>query len=179
MRLPSKVTIGGIPLTDYPVKYSALSGKPSIAASTTGDETWIVNSTAVSKLRGLTIKTNYGTDNGSTGSGSISISGGNGLSLESRFGNIRVSDASTGYKWTSLSNYPKKWSQISSKPRATDLFGYVFEKATTSSDPDEYWPAVAVKDSYGSYSSVYKFNGYEWVMGTVSEFISFNDTDPH
>ena len=145
----------------------------------TGDETWIVNSTAVNRLRGLTIKTNYGTNDSSSGSGSIHISGGNGLSLESRFGSIRVSDASTNYKWISLSDYPKKWSQISSKPRATDLFGYVFDEATTSSDPDEYWPAVAVKYSDGSYSSVYKFNGSGWVNGTVSEFISFNDTDPH
>lgn len=61
-----------------------------------------------------------------------------------------------------------------------ELFGYVFVGATSSADPDEYWPAVAVKDSYHHNDfRVYKFNGTGWERGTSSEFISFVNNDPH
>lgn len=93
---------------------------------------------------------------------------------------IKIKDASTKGSEITLQNYPKDWSKISNKPRATELFGYVFTKAVSSSDPDEYWPAVAMKDSYNHDDfSVYKFNGSGWVKGGPSEFISFNDNDPH
>lgn len=107
------------------------------------------------------------------------IDGSSGVVLSTQ-ASIQIKDASTNGSAVKLQDYPKDWSKITNKPRGSSLFGYVLVKAVSSGDPDEYWPAVALKDNYNHADfSVYKFNGSQWVKGTSSEFISFNDKDPN
>lgn len=147
----------------FPTNWGNVANKPNISVSNNSEQ-W---SGSPTKNIGI-----------SSGLGAITISGAK-INITVR-DSVSFSDAVTGGKSVALANYPINWPNVANKPMAMELFGYVFEKAATSSDPDEYWPAVAVKDSYSHDDySVYKFNGSGWVRGTASEFISFVDNDPH
>lgn len=179
-KIYDSISKGDVPLTDYPIKYSALTGKPSIQVNSDGTEQWGGNTD-----KNFTVKTFGALDLIGSSSANLSsmttttITGEYGVVLSTQ-ASIQIKDASTKGSAVKLQDYPKSWSKISNKPRASNLFGYVLVKAVSSGDPDEYWPAVALKDSYNHTGfSVYKFNGSQWVKGTSSEFISFNDKDPN
>lgn len=141
-------------MNNYPIEWSAINNKPNISVDSNA-EVWEPTN------KNISITSNVVNIGGTTSS------------------KIYVLDSTTKTR-TLLEDYPTAWGKVSSKPRAMGLFGYVFVKASSSSDPDEYWPAVAVKDSYQhSNFSVYKFNGFSWERGDASEFIAFTDTDSH
>lgn len=120
LKINDSVSKNDVPLTDYPVKFSALSGKPSMSVDSV-EESW----------------SSPGTKRISSTGGSIEVDYNKGVILTSSLNTaIKVNDVNTNGQTVDLSAYPIKNTKMK-------MFGYVLG-GPDSEDQQEVFPAVAI-----------------------------------